>query len=122
MDIIDRLELFEAKKTSGEGTTTVNWEVCDPRDKSGDTCEEIEIDINWLFEPEEPDVGWPDTLTIEEVKFSKPTVYMGKKYRASQDFPKNLRKHVLDFVDSRKKFKNWDDFIRYEIERADRRF
>ena len=134
MDILNKIEVIlnERKagyspgwaKKGGGGETTVYWELCD---SEGEDCVEVEIDIPWYYAPEEPDVGFRGGLEIDgDEKFAAPATFMGKKYRRGQDFPKALRKNLYDYEMYLKRSagrdKNWEAWLQYEVERADRRF
>jgi len=124
MEIIEKLKLFEGVNYPKGNTVTVNWRICNPKDDSGESCEEVNIDIDWWHEPEDPDVGYSERFEVEEVKFGENVNYMGKRYRYGQAFPKQLRKHVMEFTDPmpssvKSKFKNnWDDFLDYQLAKA----
>lgn len=130
MDILDKIDrLVEyGKPKAGGGSTLVNWELCDPKD---DECQEIEVDIQWYWSPEERDVGYPGGLEIDGgAVIASPFTFMGKTYRAKQDFPKELRKYVIDFAidpPSRMKSKykgrdGWETFLVYQVEAKDYRW
>ena len=124
MDITEKLKLLERVNYPTGDTTTVNWRLCDPKDWSGDTCEEMNIDIEWWYTPEERDVGVSESFEVQDVKFGENVKFMGKKYRYGQDFPKQLRKYVMEFINpmpssAKSKFRNdWDDFLDYELSKA----
>lgn len=135
MDILKKLEklLPEAswnpmRAKGGAGSVTVTWELCDPKDDSGDTCEDIEFDIEYYYTPEEWEGGHifvQENVEPEEVKFSQNAMFMGKKYRYGQTFPKQLQKYVMDFVEPmpsslKSKFKGrfgWDAFLQYTVDK-----
>lgn len=122
MDITEKLKLYEVGVNYPKSNiVTVQWRLCDPKDDSGDSCEDVDIDLDWWYTPEEPDVGVTENFEVEEVKFGQHVTYMGKKYRYGQAFPKQLRKHVLEFTDpmpssAKKYFRNdWEAFTDYAL-------
>ncbi len=110
---------------SGGGSTTVKWELCGPGSED-EGCTEVKIDIPWYYSPDEPEVGYTGGLVLDGVPtFASPVTFMGKKYRAGQDFPKALRKYVLEFaidpLPSRlaSKFKGrdgWENFLDHQLD------
>ncbi len=127
MDITEKLKLFEKVNYPKVNTTTVNWRLCDPKDQSGDTCREMNIDLKWSYTPEEKDVGVGESFDLEEVKFGENVEFMGKKYKYNQDFPKQLRKYVMEFTDPmpsslKSRFKNnWDAFVDFQLAKSQNR-
>lgn len=127
MDILNKIE--KLIQEGGGGSVTVTWRLCDPKDWSGDTCEEIQFDLDYYYEPDDPSVGIREDVYVEEVKFSQNAMFMGKKYRYGQDFPKQLQKYVMDFIDPmpsslKSKFKGregWENFLQYTLDKKLRR-
>lgn len=129
LDKIDKVMIDEAygKPKAGGGSTLVYWELCDPKTEEDDGCQEIEVDIQWYWSPEEKDVGYSGGLEIDGgAVISSPFTFMGKTYRAKQDFPKALQKYLYDYKQHIKRapsrHKSWDAFLEYEVERADKRW
>ena len=121
MTLIDKIDRLLVERYSGP-TVTVTWELCDPKDWDGDTCTEVDINLGFYHTPEEKEMGYirvPETFELETVEFAENITYMGKKYRYGQAFPKQLRKHVMQFRDpvGRAGFKkgNWESFVNRQL-------
>jgi hypothetical protein len=133
MDILDKINrlLPESRIKSGGGSTTAYWELCDPKNSDEEGCIEVTVSIPWYYSPEEPDVGYRGGVEIDGVvTFEEAVTFMGKTYRAKQDFPENLKKYILDFaIDPPARMKSkykgrdgWETFLLYQVEAQDRRF